>query len=114
MADARLGGVVKTLSRHGEGRYIWQEPLSQGNPATILGRPVLELPDMPDVAAGAIPVVFGDFGSGYRIFDRVNLSVLRDPYSQQVHGLVRFHARRRVGGGVTKTEAFKFLTMHAA
>lgn len=106
-------GKVRKM-KDGEGRYIWQEPLSQGNPATILGRPVLELPDMPDVAAGAIPVVFGDFGSGYRIFDRVNLSVLRDPYSQQVSGLVRFHARRRVGGGVTKTEAFKFLKMHAA
>ena len=106
-------GKVRKM-KDGEGRYIWQEPLSQGNPATILGRPVLELPDMPDVAAGAIPVVFGDFGSGYRIFDRVNLSVLRDPYSQQVSGLVRFHARRRVGGGVTKTEAFKCLKMHAA
>jgi HK97 family phage major capsid protein len=106
-------GKVRKM-RDGEGRYVWQEPLSQGNPATILGRPVIEFPDMPDVAAGAVPVVFGDFGSGFRIFDRVNLSVLRDPYSQATKGLVRFHARRRVGGGVTKKEAFRFLKMHAA
>lgn len=103
-------GAVRKLKNSG-GDYLWREPISEGNPATILGRPVVEFPDMPDADAEATPLVFGDFGSGFRIFDRVNLSVLRDPYSQQVNGLVRFHARRRVGGGVTKAEAFRTLTM---
>ncbi|MBB4632930.1 phage major capsid protein [Sphingosinicella soli] len=105
-------GAVRKLKNSG-GDYLWREPISEGNPATILGRPVVEFPDMPDADAEEIPLVFGDFGSGFRIFDRVNLSVLRDPYSQQVNGLVRFHARRRVGGGVTKAEAFRTLTMPA-
>ncbi|MGY4800154.1 phage major capsid protein [Teichococcus aerofrigidensis] len=76
---------------------------------TLLGRPVVEMPDMPDVAAGATPVVFGDFGQGYRIFDRVALSVLRDLYSQATNGMTRFHGRRRVAGGVAKAEALRKL-----
>lgn len=107
-----LIGVVRKL-KNVSGDYLWQDAISAGNPPTILGRPVVEFPDMPNypTAAGtdALPIVFGDFNSAFRIFDRVNLSVLRDPYSQQVNGLVRFHARRRVGGGVTKTEAIRLL-----
>ncbi|SEB43495.1 phage major capsid protein, HK97 family [Nitratireductor aquibiodomus] len=104
-------GEVRKL-KNSAGDYLWQDALTAGNPPTILGRPVVELPDMPDYPATdaeALPIVFGDFKSAFRIFDRVNLSVLRDPYSQQVNGLVRFHARRRVGGGVTKTEALRLL-----
>ncbi|MFZ6762114.1 phage major capsid protein [Pseudoroseomonas sp. WGS1072] len=81
---------------------------------TLLGRPVVEMPDMPDVAAGATPVVFGDFGQGYRIFDRVALSVLRDPYSQATNGMTRFHGRRRVAGGVAKAEALRKLRIAAS
>ncbi|MFX5960897.1 phage major capsid protein, partial [Acinetobacter baumannii] len=81
--------------------------------ATILGRPVIEMPDLPDVAAGAFPIVFGDFKQGYRVFDRLSLSILRDPYTQQTNGLVRFHARRRVAGSVAKAEAFRKLKIAA-
>lgn len=105
-----IGSVRKLKNANGD--YLWQDALTAGNPPTILGRPVVELPDMPDYPAAdaeALPIVFGDFKSAFRIFDRVNLSVLRDPYSQQVNGLVRFHARRRVGGGVTKAEALRLL-----
>lgn len=76
---------------------------------TLLGRPVVEMPDMPSVEANAYPIVFGDFNQGYRIFDRLALSILRDPYSQATKGMTRFHARRRVAGGVGKAEALKKL-----
>jgi HK97 family phage major capsid protein/HK97 family phage prohead protease len=106
-------GIVRKL-KNASGDYLWREPITEGNPATILGRPVVEFPDMPDLAAGASPIAFGDFRAGFRIFDRVGLTILRDPYSQQTNGLVRFHARRRVAGGVTKAEALRKLTMAAA
>lgn len=105
-------GTVRKL-QNGSGDYLWKDGLAEGNPPTILGRPVVEFPDLPDPDAGETAIFFGDFGSGFRVFDRLNLSVLRDPYSQQVNGLVRFHARRRVGGGVTRIEAFRTLTMKA-
>lgn len=91
--------------------YIWQPSLQEGQPALLLGRPVVEAPDMPDIGSGKFPVVFGDFSSAYRIYDRVSLSVLRDPYSVATKGLVRFHARRRVGGSVVLPEAIRKLKM---
>ena len=44
---------------------------------------------------------------GYMIVDRIGLSVLRDPYSNNPY--VTFHAVRRVGGGVVDFDAIKFL-----
>lgn len=96
-----------------DGVYVWQPSLAAGQPETILGRPVIEIPDMPAVAAGALPIFFGDLSQGYRIADRISLSVLRDPYSQATNGLTRFHARRRVGGGVVKAEAIKLMKIAA-
>jgi HK97 family phage major capsid protein len=76
---------------------------------TLLGRPVVEAPDMPNVGAGNFPIAFGDFRQGYRIFDRLALSILRDPYSQAANGMTRFHGRRRVAAGVAKAEAVRKL-----
>lgn len=94
-----------------DGHFLWQDGLAAGNPPTVLGRPVMEFADMDDVAAEARPIAFGDFGTAYRIFDRVGLSVMRDPYTQATKGIVRFHARRRVGGLVVMPEALATLTI---
>jgi HK97 family phage major capsid protein len=96
------------------GQYLWQPGLIAGQPATILGRPVIEAVDMPDIAAGNFPIVFGDFNMGYRIYDRVSLTMLRDPFTQAKNSLVRFHARRRVGGDVVRPEALRKLKMAAS
>lgn len=92
-------GTVRTW-KDADGRYLVLDPISAGAPATLLGRPIVEMVDMPDIAADAFPIVFGDM-SAYRIVDRVSLSMLRDPYSLATKGQVRFHARRRVGADVT-------------
>ena len=108
-------GYLRKL-KASDGLYLWGGPigpLSMENPGMLLGRPVVEFPDMPNIGPNAIPIAFGDFRSGYRIFDRIALSVLRDPYSQQTAGNVRFHARRRVGGEVTKAEALRLMEIHA-
>lgn len=95
--------------KDGQGQYLWQPALTLGEPATILGRPVYEAVDMPDIAANAFPVAFGDFSTAFRIYDRVSISLLRDPFTVATSGLVRFHARRRVGAGVVRAEAIKKL-----
>jgi HK97 family phage major capsid protein len=64
---------------------------------------------MPDIGGNGFPIIFGDFWNGYRVFDRISLSILRDPYSQASNGLTRFYGRRRVGGGVGKAEALRKL-----
>ena len=97
------------------GQYIFQAGmmLTAGVPNTILGYPYVEMPDMPDVAASAKPVAFGDFSRGYMIVDRVALSILRDPFTQATSGNVRYVARARVGGQVILAEALRTQTISA-
>ena len=89
------------------GQYVFQAGMSLqgGVPNTILGYPYVEATDMPDVGAGAYPVLFGDFARAYMIVDRVALAVSRDPFTQATSGNVRYVARRRVGGQVVQAEA---------
>ncbi len=106
-------GKVRTL-KDGNGNYLWQPSYQAGQPSTLLGRPVIEDPTMPDAANGTFPIIYGDFNKAYRVYDRVGMSILRDPYTQATKGMVRFHARRRVGGSPILTEALRKLKMAAA
>lgn len=103
-------GAIRKLKDTTTGQYLVATAGINNTPvSTILGRPIVEAPDMPDIGAGNFPVVFGDFSNGYRVFDRLALSILRDPYSQATNGMTRFHMRRRVAGGVGKAEAIRKL-----
>ncbi len=106
MMNGATLATIRKLKDSSQG-YLWQPSLAEGSPQTILGRPVIEAPDMPNVGAGALPILFGDFTRGYRIYDRVALSLKRDEYTQATNGLVRFHARRRLGGAMVMPEAIK-------
>ena len=101
-----LGNVAKL--KDGNGQYLWTPGLRDGDSDTLLGRPVVEAPDMPDESAGALPVAIGDF-SRYRIYDRIQLAILRCQFTIATTGQTRFHARRRVGGVLTLSEAFRLL-----
>lgn len=107
MMNGSTLAAIRKLKDAGSGAYLWQPALTAGQPETILGRPVIEDPTMDDVGSAAEPIVFGDFMSAYRIYDRVGLTILRDPYTVATSGLVRFHARRRVGGGMVLAEALR-------
>lgn len=110
MLNGTTLGIIRTL-KDGQGNYLWQPSYQAGEPSTLLGRPVIEAVDMDDIAANAFPIAFGDFARSYRIYDRVGMSILRDPYTVATKGLVRFHARRRVGGGLVLGEAMRKLKM---
>lgn len=97
-------GSIRKL-KGSDNNYLWQPGLSGSQPATILGQPYVEAPDMDVVAANNKPVALGDFRRGYIIVDRVQIDVLRDPYTQAATGCVRFIARKRVGGQVVLAEA---------
>lgn len=102
-------GIVRTL-KDGDGRYLWQPSFQAGQPATVLGRPVVEAIDMPDIESGAFPIMYGDF-SAYRIVDRLAMSILVNPYILATKGLTRIHATRRVGGRVLQAARFRKLKM---
>lgn len=107
-------GAIRKL-KDGNGQYLALVQGINGAPVTtILGRPVVELPDMPNIGGGNIPVVFGDLAQAYRVFDRVGFSLLRDDLTQRTKGKCRFHARKRVAGGVRKSEALRKLIVAAS
>lgn len=94
--------------KDGLGNYLWQPSYQAGQPETLLSRPVVEMVDMPDIADGAFPIVYGDFGA-YRIIDRTSMTTLVDPYSRATNGITRIHATRRVGGAVIQAARFRKL-----
>jgi HK97 family phage major capsid protein len=100
--------AVRKLKNGTTGEYIWQPALVAGQPETLLGKPVLEMVDLPDIGDGNFPIIFGDF-SAYRIVDRLALSILSDPYTQARKGVTRIHATRRTGGRVLQAARFRKL-----
>jgi HK97 family phage major capsid protein len=97
--------------KDGDGNYIWQPAASAGARATLMGFPLVEAEDMPDIATDATPIAFGDFRRGYLIVDRQGINVLRDPYSSKP--FVLFYTTKRVGGGVQDFDAIKLLKFSA-
>ena len=95
-----------------EGRFLWTDALTAGEPARLLGYPVLIAEDMPDIATDAKAVAFGDFSAGYTVAERPDLRVLRDPFSAKPH--VLFYATKRVGGDVSDFAAIKLLKLGVA
>ncbi len=102
--NRKTQGEIRKL-KDGQGNYIWQPGLVAGQPATVLGFPVTEMAAMPDIAAGSIPVVFGDF-TGYLVVDRMGIRILRDPYSNKP--FVQFYTTKRVGGGVVDPTKLRY------
>ena len=90
-----------------DGNYIWAPATRPGETASLLGYPVTEIETMPDIAANAPAIAFGDFQRGYLIIDRAGVRVLRDPYSAKPY--VLFYTTKRVGGGVQNFDAIKVM-----
>lgn len=109
--NSRTAGAVRKM-KDADGRFLWADSLTMGQPAQLMGYPVLIAEDMPDIAADATAIAFGDFGSGYTVAERPDLRVLRDPFSAKPH--VLFYATKRVGGGVSDFAAIKLLRFSVA
>jgi HK97 family phage major capsid protein len=93
--------------KNGNGDYLWQAGLGMGQSSTLRGYSYVENDDMPDTAAGALPLSFGNFKRGYTIVDRMGTRILRDPYTNKP--FVGFYTTKRVGGFVTDSQAIKLL-----
>jgi HK97 family phage major capsid protein len=110
MNSATLARIRKFKTS--DGVLLWQPSLSAGQPATLLGYPVVEAEDMPDIAPNSLSIAFGNFRAGYLIAERGETQVLRDPYSNKP--FVHFYATKRVGGMVSNSEAIKLMKFAAA
>lgn len=102
--------VVRKL-KDADGSFLWQPGLSEAQPNRLLGYPVVEAEDMPDIAAGNLPIAFGNFQAGYLIAERTATRILRDPYTNKP--FVHFYATKRIGGQVLDSDAIKVLRIAA-
>jgi len=94
-----------------DGNFLWGSGLAAGLPNTINGYSYIEANDMPDIADGTKPVIFGDFMRGYLVVDKTGLVSIRDPFTRKNEGIVELSFERCVGGKVVLPEAFKILTV---
>lgn len=105
-------GAVRAL-RDSQGRYLWSEgDVSKGVPNTLNGYVVHEDEQMPAIGSGAHAMAFGDWRRAYIIVDRVGFQVFRNPYINPPY--VRYHMRKRVGGGIQRYDAFRTIKFAAS
>lgn len=109
MNSATLSEVRKLKTA--DGAFLWQPGLVDGQPDRLLGYPVVEAEDMPDMATGAFPIAFGNFRHGYLIAESSATQILRDPFTNKP--FVHFYATKRVGGQVLDSGAIKLLKIEA-
>ncbi|HEY9579023.1 MAG TPA: phage major capsid protein [Rhizorhapis sp.] len=105
MNSATLARIRKFKTS--DGAFLWQPGLVAEQPDTLLGYPVVEAEDMPDIAADSLSIAFGNFKAGYVIAERNATSILRDPFTNKP--FVHFYAVKRVGGAVANSEAIKLM-----
>ncbi|MER9092225.1 phage major capsid protein [Mesorhizobium sp. M0700] len=110
MASSTANALDKL--KDGNGDYLWRSGMTAGSPPLLLNAPVEFDENMPAIGAGLFPIAFGDFKVGYTIIDRLGLRPLRDPYTAKPH--VLFYTYKRVGGGLSNSEAIKLLKVSAS
>lgn len=111
MHDSTVALVRKL--KDGNGAYLWQPSIQQGEPDKLLGYPLYTSPYVPEVKAGALTVAFGDF-KNYWIADRAGRTVQRLNELYAGNGQVGFIATERVDGKVILPEGIKLLKMKAS
>ncbi|GLT10048.1 phage capsid protein [Sulfitobacter porphyrae] len=109
--NSKTTALVRKL-KDADGRFLWSDGLAAGEPAQLMGYPVLVAEDMPDPGSDSISIAFGDFAAGYTVAERPDLRILRDPFSAKPH--VLFYATKRVGGDVSDFAAIKLLKFGTA
>lgn len=100
----------------GEGRPIWTpQIINQTGMPTIMGKPVVEVTQMPDYlngsgakVVGSKPIALGDWKQAYVLLARRGFTALRDPYTKAKCGVV-WHFSQRLGGDVLCKNASIFM-----
>lgn len=103
-------GTLATIRKFKDNnnQYLWAPGgFGDGNrggfPATIMGQPYVEMPDMDNVGASAYPILFGNWRAAYQIVDRIGMRVIRDNLTEKP--FVLFYTTKRVGGQMVLGEA---------
>lgn len=102
VANGDTYGIIEKLTYTVDGHFVFED-LSETE--MLLNRKTFESGAMPDVAALAYPLIFGDM-SGYTLVERLGMSIQRFQDSNTGPNKVEFHVRRRLGGRIEKPWMF--------
>jgi HK97 family phage major capsid protein len=89
-----------------DGRYLWQEPVAVGQPATIQGYPVIETYWAPESQ-----IAFGDYKEGYWLGERhgMRVKVTQDTETTFTQDKTGIRVVERIGGDVIVPNAIRKL-----
>lgn len=104
--DSTIKAIRKL--KDGNGNYIWQPSVREGEPDKILNRPYFTSVYAPEISSGNKVLAFGDF-SYYWIADRQGRSFKRLNELYAPNGQVGFLVSQRVDGKLILSEAVKLL-----
>jgi len=104
--------TVKAIRKlkDGQGQYLWQPGLKEGQPDTLLNYRLVTSPFMPEISAGNKVILFGDFKS-YWIADRQGRSFQRLNELYAVTDQVGFIGTQRVDGKLILPEAMQVMAL---
>ncbi|MFA5583307.1 MAG: phage major capsid protein [Bacteriovoracaceae bacterium] len=88
------------------GRYLWQEPVSAGQPSTLAGYPVVEVNSLPEAT-----IFFGDLKKAYWLGDRQRMTVKisQDTETAFTKDQTAIRVVSRIAGNVVLGQAVKAL-----
>lgn len=112
MGNARFLMNRRTYSelkqiKDASGHYLWQHSLTEKGEEALFGVPITICSEMPDIASNKVPIALADFKIAYKIIDRTDIRLMRDPFTQKP--FVKFYTTKRVGGDVINKNAIKLL-----
>ena len=97
--------------KDGENQHYLVPDFRNGFQFTLLGFPLVEMPDMADTAANALPLAFGNFRRAYNWVERKQLSLFVDPYTSRP--FTKYIWSKRSGGDMVVNEAIKIQKIEA-
>lgn len=109
--DSTVKAIRKLKDANGQ--YLWQPGLRDGEYDTILGKRIYTSPYVPEIAAGAKTIIFGDL-SYYWIGDRKGITFRRLNERYAETGQVGFIASKRVDAKLILPEALTILKQKAS
>lgn len=117
VANKKVYNLIRQFDNNG-GADLWVQ-LGAGTPNQLLGAPTYEASAIVStISAGNEVLLYGDVREGYRIYDRVGMSVNRielvmDTTNNRPNGKRGLYVRWRFGAGVVNANALRALTIAA-
>lgn len=91
---------------------LWQPGLQPGQPASLLGIPIVIDNAMPAISAGSYSIAVGDLKQAFCVVRGGGLRLIRDNLTSK--GSVLFYAFSRIGGGLIDDRAVKLIKFAAS